>query len=77
MPGCVSWAGILQPRSRKADGLPGVEVAGGVPDVRPHLAAARLLVVPLETGGGFAAEDPGSVRRGVARRQHANRMRGD
>lgn len=32
--------------------LPGVEVAGAVPDVRPHLAAASLLAVPLEAGGG-------------------------
>lgn len=32
--------------------LPGVEVLGDVPDVEPHLAAARLLAVPLQTGGG-------------------------
>lgn len=30
----------------------GVEVAGRVPDVRPHLAAAHALTVPLEAGGG-------------------------
>lgn len=32
--------------------LPGVEVTGGVPDVLPYLEAARVLVVPLESGGG-------------------------
>jgi glycosyltransferase involved in cell wall biosynthesis len=32
--------------------LPGVEVVGGVPDVRPHLNEASLLAVPLDTGGG-------------------------
>lgn len=31
---------------------PGVEVAGGVPDVRPHLAQAAVVVVPLLVGGG-------------------------
>jgi glycosyltransferase involved in cell wall biosynthesis len=31
---------------------PGVIVAGGVPDVRPHLAAAAVVVVPLLVGGG-------------------------
>lgn len=32
--------------------LDGVELAGEVPDVRPHLAAARAVVVPLRIGGG-------------------------
>jgi glycosyltransferase involved in cell wall biosynthesis len=31
---------------------PGVEIAASVPDVRPHLAEAALLAVPLEAGGG-------------------------
>jgi glycosyltransferase involved in cell wall biosynthesis len=31
---------------------PGVEVLGNVPDVRPHLKEARVLAVPLESGGG-------------------------
>jgi glycosyltransferase involved in cell wall biosynthesis len=30
----------------------GVEVAGGVPDVRPYLAGAAVLAVPLDAGGG-------------------------
>jgi glycosyltransferase involved in cell wall biosynthesis len=32
--------------------LPGVEVTGGVHDVMPHLREARLLAVPLFSGGG-------------------------
>ncbi len=32
--------------------LPGVEVTGAVADVRPHLAAAHLLAVPLAAAGG-------------------------
>jgi glycosyltransferase involved in cell wall biosynthesis len=32
--------------------LPGVEVTGSVPDVRPYLAAASVVVVPLLVGGG-------------------------
>jgi glycosyltransferase involved in cell wall biosynthesis len=31
---------------------PGVIVVGGVPDVRPHLAGAAVVVVPLLVGGG-------------------------
>jgi glycosyltransferase involved in cell wall biosynthesis len=31
---------------------PGVEVAGRVPDMVPHLAEAHCLAVPLEAGGG-------------------------
>ncbi|QIR41666.1 glycosyltransferase [Tolypothrix sp. PCC 7910] len=31
---------------------PGIIVTGGVPDVRPYLAAANLMVVPLLHGGG-------------------------
>jgi len=31
---------------------PGIEVTGSVPDVRPYLAAASMVVVPLLVGGG-------------------------
>ena len=31
---------------------PGITVTGEVPDVRPYLAAATLLLVPLKTGSG-------------------------
>jgi polysaccharide biosynthesis protein PslH len=33
-------------------GLPGVEIAGRVADMRPHLRDAHLLAVPLDAGGG-------------------------
>ncbi|HET6572880.1 MAG TPA: glycosyltransferase [Fimbriiglobus sp.] len=32
--------------------VPGVEIVGGVPDVRPHLAQATVFVVPILVGGG-------------------------
>jgi glycosyltransferase involved in cell wall biosynthesis len=35
-----------------AESLPGVEVAGSVPDVRPYLARAEAVLVPLRIGGG-------------------------
>lgn len=34
------------------DPMTGIEVTGAVPDVRPHLAAAGVVVVPLRVGGG-------------------------
>ncbi len=37
---------------RLADRHPGVEVTGSVPDVRPYLASAALMAVPLRVGGG-------------------------
>ncbi len=37
---------------RLAAGMPGVELHGSVPDVRPYLADCGLLVVPLRIGGG-------------------------
>lgn len=40
------------PEVRALGQLPGVEVLGSVPDVRPHLAEAAVLAVPLEAGGG-------------------------
>jgi glycosyltransferase involved in cell wall biosynthesis len=33
-------------------GTPGIEVAGGVPDVKPYLLRASVLAVPLDAGGG-------------------------
>ncbi|HEX7024151.1 MAG TPA: glycosyltransferase, partial [Gemmatimonadales bacterium] len=35
-----------------ADGTAGVTVTGTVPDVRPYLASAAAMVVPLRVGGG-------------------------
>jgi glycosyltransferase involved in cell wall biosynthesis len=40
------------PRSLQALLRPGVELTGFVPDLRPHLAEAAAVVVPLRLGGG-------------------------
>lgn len=40
------------PSVRRLTAEPGVEVLGGVPDVRPYLAEAAVVVVPLLVGGG-------------------------
>jgi polysaccharide biosynthesis protein PslH len=40
------------PRSLQLLASPRVELTGFVPDLRPHLAAAALVVVPLRLGGG-------------------------
>ncbi len=32
--------------------LPGTEVTGSVPDIKPHLREAGVLAVPLDSGGG-------------------------
>ncbi|HUM09612.1 MAG TPA: glycosyltransferase family 4 protein [Myxococcaceae bacterium] len=40
------------PREVEALAAPGIEVAGFVEDLRPHLAAAAAVVVPLRLGGG-------------------------
>jgi glycosyltransferase involved in cell wall biosynthesis len=40
------------PRSLLDLARPGVELTGFVPDLRPHLAAAAAVVVPLRLGGG-------------------------
>lgn len=34
------------------NGTPGIEVTGGVPDVKPYLLRASVLAVPLDAGGG-------------------------
>jgi sugar transferase (PEP-CTERM/EpsH1 system associated) len=40
------------PKVLRLQRVPGVEVAGTVPDVRPYLAGAAVVVVPLLAGGG-------------------------
>jgi len=40
------------PDVRALASLPGVDVLANVPDMKPHLAGAHLLAVPLEAGGG-------------------------
>jgi glycosyltransferase involved in cell wall biosynthesis len=47
------------PRLRAiAEKEPGVEVTGCVPDVRPYLAKAEVVVVPLRVGGGTRIKIP-------------------
>jgi glycosyltransferase involved in cell wall biosynthesis len=40
------------PAVRRLAQEPGIEVTGSVPDVRPHVAAGQVYVVPLRIGGG-------------------------
>jgi polysaccharide biosynthesis protein PslH len=40
------------PSIARLSDVPGVRVTGTVPDVRPHLARAHVVVVPLRFGGG-------------------------
>lgn len=40
------------PAIRALDGKEGVEVTGSVPDVRPFVASAEVVVIPLLVGGG-------------------------
>jgi len=47
------------PRLRAmAEKHPNVEITGQVPDVRPHLAKAEVVVVPLRVGGGTRIKIP-------------------
>jgi sugar transferase (PEP-CTERM/EpsH1 system associated) len=41
------------PTVRRLAGLPGVELIGQVPDVRPHVARAAIAVVPLQVARGI------------------------
>ena len=41
-----------------AKGAPGVEITGRVPDVRPYLEKAEVVVVPLRIGGGTRIKIP-------------------
>ncbi len=50
---------------RLADDDPAVEVTGTVEDVRPHLDACRLLVVPLRSGGGTRIKIFEAMAQGV------------
>ena len=44
----------LNPHARLDElrSMPGIEITGGVEDVRPFIAAATLYVIPLRVGGG-------------------------
>src|SRR5262249_20204722 len=41
-----------------AEKMPGIEITGWVPDVRPYLARAEVVVVPLRVGGGTRIKIP-------------------
>ncbi len=45
---------------------PGVELTGRVPDVRPFLAEAEVVVVPLRVGGGTRIKIPEAMAMGKA-----------
>jgi len=50
---CVQVVGhIPPPEIRQLAELPGVEVTGSVPDVRPYYEQATVFIVPLRLGGG-------------------------
>ncbi len=49
---CLVGRNPPEPLRRRVAGMSGVELHANVPDVRPHLAACGLLVVPLRIGGG-------------------------
>ena len=50
---------------RRAASMPGVELHASVPDVRPYLAACRMMVVPLRIGGGSRLKILESLASGV------------
>ena len=55
------------PRLRAAAAAePNVEVTGTVPDVRPYLAQAEAVVVPLRVGGGTRIKIPEAMAMGKA-----------
>ena len=53
-------------RLKAAASLPGVELTGRVADVRPFLAEAEVVVVPLRVGGGTRIKIPEAMAMGKA-----------
>ena len=53
------------PEVQAYDGLAGVTVTGGVPDVRPYYRRAWLQIVPLRIGGGTRLKIPESMAMGT------------
>src|SRR5262245_45933421 len=51
-PSFSSSVAILPPQVTALNTLPAVHVTGGVPDIRPYIAEATVLVVPLRFGSG-------------------------
>src|SRR5262249_34905665 len=54
------------PAVQQLAGLPGVELVGQVPDVRPHLARAAVAVVPLRLARGGPNKGLGALAVGKA-----------
>jgi glycosyltransferase involved in cell wall biosynthesis len=53
------------PKISKLAKLPGVDVTGSVPDVRPYLERATLFIVPLRLGGGTRLKIVEAMAMGV------------
>lgn len=51
--------------SAYAEGRPEIELAGGVPDVRPYYARSAVVVVPLRYGGGIKLKTLEAFAAGV------------
>ena len=51
---------------RIASSQPGVEITGWVQDIRPYLACAEVVVVPLRVGGGTRIKIPEAMAMGKA-----------
>ena len=64
------------PPEVQALAAPGIEVTGFVEDLRPHLASAAAVVVPLRLGGGTRLEDCRGDGHGPAGRLHHPRCGG-
>ena len=65
------------PPSLQALAGPRVELTGFVPDLRPHLAAATAVVVPLRLGGGTRLKIVRGDGHGEGHRLDQARRRGD
>ena len=63
------------PAVRKLAEEHGVEVTGSVDDVRPHVAAGGVYVVPLRIGGGTRLKIFEAMAHGQGRRLHYHRRR--
>lgn len=67
VPGAVlRIVGPDPPPALRATAGDGVEVTGHVPDVTPYLAAATLVVVPLQLGGGMRVKVAEALAHGKA-----------
>jgi hypothetical protein len=56
---------------------PGIELTGSVSDLRPHLAAATAVVVPLRLGGGIRLRIVEAIGHGEGHHVDQARSGGD